>query len=492
VRLAAPIRDRSRVRRAARLTRQGDDRYQRFVETTHEGVCVIDEQSRVVFANRRLCDMLGYRRAELSGREAMSLMDGPGAGQDFASAIAGKGHQHEVALRHKSGATVWASVRATPMLDEPGQMSGVLIMFSDITDRRRSEDLLRRSEARFRALVEHASDVMAILDPQGRTLYESPAMRQLVGARPGGYPANPPFAQVHPDDLPKLASDFAALAEGRVATLPLTGRFKHADGTWHNADGVGTNLLDDPAVGGIVLNFRDVTERMLAEQQAHDAADRMLQAQLEEQAKSLALLKDRERIAMDLHDGVIQSLYGVALRLGALRRRTQPGGAESGESADAVLASAIAELTETIQGIREYIYDLRSDLPQGTDLKTGLTTLAEKVAKSGLRPRLHLEADASHLRPEVVSHLLYIAHEALSNVVRHAEATNADIMLLPLSNSGLVLTIADNGKGFDPGRRGRRLGDGLHNIRQRTRLIGARLTVDSQLGSGTIVAVRIQ
>src|SRR5205823_4871469 len=133
-----------------------------------------------------------------------------------------------------------------PMIDESGKPSGVLAMFSDITDRRLSEDMLRRSEARFRALVEHASDVVAILDPNGRIVYESPAMQRLVGARSGGYPNEGPFAEIHPDDLPQLAADFQALAEGKSMTLPLAGRYKHADGSWHYAEGVGTSLLHEP------------------------------------------------------------------------------------------------------------------------------------------------------------------------------------------------------------------------------------------------------
>lgn len=467
----APNRPRGR-----RAVGPGVEYYQRLVETTHEGICVVDVDSRIVFANGRLCEMLGYARKELVGASSMSLLDKNEPSGSFEGAFhESASGQHEVALRHKNGSTVWASVRGAPMLDEAGQPSGVLTMFSDISERRSAEQGAREAVERIEGLT---ADAVYSVDRSGRIRSWNSGAEQIFGW--SKVEAVGHFLALVPENLrPEATTDVLQILEKghtiskETERLTKQGRAVPVLGSW-------SPIPLDNGETGVLCLLKDIS------------AYKEIHAQLDEQARSLALLRDRERIAMDLHDGVIQSLYGVALRLGALRRQDQPRQPEyPAESADAVLGQAITELTETIQGIRDYIYDLRKGLADDGDLAAGLSLIAEQLSKSDIQPLVRLEADVSYLTPDSVRQLLYIAHEATSNVVRHANASRVDILLESVQSHGMVLKIADNGSGFEPNRRGGNLGDGLHNMRQRARLIGGRLTIASQLGSGTVISVRL-
>jgi signal transduction histidine kinase len=220
-----------------------------------------------------------------------------------------------------------------------------------------------------------------------------------------------------------------------------------------------------------------------AERRAREVAERLAQ-----QSRELARLEERERIAMDLHDGVIQSLYSVVLGLGAEQLHAGQTDADGG------VGKAIDGINRVIQEIRNNIFDLRlRDLGEG-GLCGGIEVLAEELRINTLvQPHLDVAAVDTAERcvdADAVTNLLYIAREATSNVIRHARATTVTIRLATTDDE-LVLTIRDNGRGFDPEATESRLGNGLRNIRDRARAIGGTLSIASLPGQGTAVCVRV-
>jgi PAS domain S-box-containing protein len=139
------------------------------------------------------------------------------------------------------------------------------IYATDITERRMAEEALRRSEQRFRSLVRYASDIIMILDAEGVIIYESPAVERVLGFRPGERTGTSVFSQVHPDDLPMAREKLAALVEQPGLRLSAELRGRDSEGGWRTFEAVGTNLLEDPVINGIVVNARDVTDRRRAE-----------------------------------------------------------------------------------------------------------------------------------------------------------------------------------------------------------------------------------
>ena len=132
-------------------------------------------------------------------------------------------------------------------------------------------DDLRQSEARFRSLVQNSSDVVAVIASDGTIAYESDAMRRVLGHDPSLGIGHAFAERVHPEDAAFVAALFQDLL-GQDAEQTCEIRLRHADGSWRWVEAIGQNLTHDPAVGGIVLNFRDVTDRKRLEQQLqHDA-----------------------------------------------------------------------------------------------------------------------------------------------------------------------------------------------------------------------------
>jgi signal transduction histidine kinase len=204
--------------------------------------------------------------------------------------------------------------------------------------------------------------------------------------------------------------------------------------------------------------------------------------------KQLARLQERERIAMDLHDGVIQTLYGVGMALGAQVRTF----GEPASPSSAIVQQAASQIDEVIREIRRTIFDLRPREFTGGSLEAGLAALVAELEINGVpHPALELESGVADLvPPEAVVGVLQIAREATTNLMRHARASQATIRLTRV-NGQVVLTISDNGQGFDPPGTGDHPGQGLRNMAERARMLGGTFTVDSAPGQGTEVRLTI-
>lgn len=121
---------------------------------------------------------------------------------------------------------------------------------------------LRRSEAYFRSLFENALELITVLDPQGRIIYENPSNEKFVGYGRKEMQGQNAFTFFHPDDLPAVQAAFSAALKTPGAAPRVTLRMRHKDGSWRWLEAYGNNLLGNPAVRGLVVNSRDVTERV--------------------------------------------------------------------------------------------------------------------------------------------------------------------------------------------------------------------------------------
>jgi diguanylate cyclase (GGDEF)-like protein/PAS domain S-box-containing protein len=123
------------------------------------------------------------------------------------------------------------------------------------------ESTAGQSTERFEALIEASSDVISIVSPEGKIRFQSPSIRQVFGYEPADRLGGNVAEAVHPDDAERFAADFARIVGELDRTLVCEYRIRHADGSWRHIETRLTNLMDVPAIGGIVLNSRDVTER---------------------------------------------------------------------------------------------------------------------------------------------------------------------------------------------------------------------------------------
>jgi len=211
-------------------------------------------------------------------------------------------------------------------------------------------------------------------------------------------------------------------------------------------------------------------------------------ARLYRQARRVAVLEERERIAMDLHDGIIQSIYAVGLTLDSAKLQLRSDQQQS----EAGLAQAIDRLNEVIRDIRAYILDLQPSRVRLDDLEAALGRLANEF-RANTMVETELLADASvarELDPVVRSGMFHISQEALANVAKHAHATRVWVSLRG-EDGDAVLQVIDNGLGFPADATPTLLGHGLSNIVERGHAMGAHVEIVSGPGEGTTVTVRL-
>ena len=234
--------------------------------------------------------------------------------------------------------------------------------------------------------------------------------------------------------------------------------------------------------------FSEDDER-LVELLASHAGLAIANAQAHEQLQRLRIVEERQRIGMDLHDGIIQSLYAIGLTLEVMDSQLADGELAGTRER---LRAAIDGLNSTMRDIRAYILDLRPRRFVGDDLVAGLQQLlVEFRANTLITVDFTAEPNINQaLHPEMRIALFHVAQEALSNAAKHSHATAMAVSLRSAAE-GIVLSLKDNGRGFDLTAANRRMGYGLLNMQDRVEAHGGRIEIDSQIGEGTEVRVII-
>jgi PAS domain S-box-containing protein len=333
----------------------------------------------------------------------------------------------------------------------------------------------------YRALVEHAREAVTIVDASGVVVYHNPSMGRVVGRPPEWFEGRSPLELMPPEDAARAVRVLQQLAGKPGAQLPGEFRLRHSDGSWRRVEGVATNLLHDPAVRGIVLNYRDVTDEREHSQTLRDI-ERRRQSLLEEIINAES--EQRSRIAGELHDDTIQVMIASLFELDRSERHLRNGDVEAARGA---IAKARATLAEATERTRRLTFDLRPQLLEAAGLGPAVRDLADALhrdtgAEVTVRTRLgRYPVDIETLAYRTI-------REALINVRRHARADNVEISVSE-RRGGLHATVRDDGRGFAGERRRSRTSKsmGIATARERIRAHGGSFEVTSAPGEGTTV-----
>ncbi|MCW3051075.1 MAG: sensor signal transduction histidine kinase [Chthonomonadales bacterium] len=251
------------------------------------------------------------------------------------------------------------------------------------------------------------------------------------------------------------------------------------DGTRFWGNGIMTALKDERGdLRGHVKILRDETLR----KKAQDALAREQEKRIEQESRN-AVLQERNRIAQEIHDTLAQSLTAIHLQLEALRDLFRQEDESAHRKLDNLQELVRNGLTETRRSVRA----LRPQLLEANSLTGAFLRMAEEIRSgASLEVTCLVQGEVIVLPPQVEDQLLRIGQEAITNVLRHADATKLEL-ILRFEPESLTLEIQDNGQGFEPQPPWR--GFGLIGIQERAKSIGGQTTLISAPGKGTRISV---
>ena len=461
---------------ATESLREAEQRFRSLVEAIPAVVYLdlLDEESTNVYTSPQAETMFGYPMSEWEAdpRKWIALLHPDDRDRVLTEQAAQVPEPDrfvsEYRMIAKDGHVVWVHDEAVPLADEDGRPAYWQGVWFDVTAREEAEAALRDSEQRYRLVVEHATDLIALIDPDGTIVYASPSHADVIGYRPEEMVGGSAFAFNHPDDDRASKESFARARTGERQP-PARFRLVHKDGHPVDLEGVGWQpLFDDSGKIRYFLTIsRDITERLRAQEERRRLLARVVDAQEDE----------RRRIAVDVHDDPLQAVTALGLRLELLKPHVDPEGAE-------LLAKLGATVERAQTSLRTLLFELR---PPSLD-REGLAAAI----------RDDLRANADVFASEVVDDMsagdpppqqrivLYrIAREALVNVAKHANASKVWVHLRDLEG-GILLRVEDDGTGVAAGN-DEALRFGVSTMRERAELAGGWLRLSPRPEGGTMV-----
>ena len=498
--------DITQSKRIEKALRESEERFRAIVETTPECVKLISADGTLLHMNRPGLEMVGAHSAdEVIGRSVYDLIapEDRDRFKTFNESIC-RGEQGllQFDIVGLEGKRRHMETHAAPLRQPDGTLVHLAVT-ADISERKQAEELLRRSEERFRALVTASSDVVYRMSPDWSEMGQLDGRGFVADARePRSDWLN---EYIHPDDQPPVLQAIREAVRTRNP-FQLEHRVRRADGTLGWTYSRAVPLLNG---NGEILEWfgaaSDVTARKEAEDnfrklaQTLDAEVRARTRELEEQSNRVRQLswrllrsqdEERRHIARELHDSVGQTLTVLDINLALFM---QEAGYKSSED-----ASKIEEIQKTVQQLHREIrttsYLLHPPLLDESGLYSAISWYLQGLReRSGLEVRFEISEQFGRLPSELELVIFRLVQESLTNIHRHSESKSASIRIDRESNQ-ITLDIRDQGKGMSSERMAEiqsgRSGLGIRGMRERLHQFEGTMNVESD-GSGTRIFATI-
>jgi PAS domain S-box-containing protein len=519
------VRDISDRKRAEAILRQSEERLTLAFAGAQEGVWDWNVETGAVVYSARWKEMLGYAEHEIAPHisaweHLLHPDDVPRASELHDSLARGAGtYEGEFRLRHKDGRYIHVLSRGLPVRVAPGgPVVRIVGTHLDITERKRTESALRESEERLTLAFAGAQEGVWDWNLETDAVAYSPRWKQMLGyAEDEIEPHISAWERlVHPDDRARADAANDAVARGdRMYEAEF--RLRHKDGRYVHVLSRGFPVRREPGgpVVRIVGTHFDLTERKEAEdrlRRSHEeleirvrertaelaTANASLRAEIEERERAerartelrarlvFAQEDERRRIAREMHDQFGEQLTALGHRIAAIKEAA----GDRSDLRDPIDAlQAVAQQLD--RDVDHLVWELRPTALDDLGLQAALSNYVHTwSARAHISAELHTSGLLDNrLASEAETTLYRIAQEALTNVARHSRAGNVEVILERRADH-VLLIIEDDGVGFDPA--GSPAGSfGLLGMQERAALVGATLEIESTVGQGTTILVRM-
>ena len=482
--------------------RNSEEKYHNLINTASDAILVIDTQTRrILEANNKAGQMLGIPERELVGKLESQLYPGQG-GETRVQLLGPNADQparsRELKLLRADGTAV--PVEVSTSATELGGRPAILGIFRDIRERVEAAVILQRSEDRFSYLIQNLSDVIAIVAVDGTMLYHSPSIERVAGYRPSELLGKSFLAFIHAEDeaAVRAALERVTLEVGTAA--PPEYRFRRKDGSWVWLESVVNNLLNDVAVGGIVVTSREVTGRRVLEEQVR-------QAQKMEAVGRLAggIAHDFNNLLM-----VIQGYAEILLQ----EESASPAIRKNVETIVRTTESAANLTRQLLSFSRKHVFS-----PQVLDLNALVDQMSEMllgVLRDEMEFMVKLDPDACCISADpgqieqVIMNLVVNARDAMprggkltlqtARIARNTSRANqpaalprGDYVMLAVTDTGIGMDVDTQSRIFEPffttKKKDEGTGLGLSVVYNIVRASGGHVRVSSEPGRGTTLRV---
>ncbi|MET0726862.1 MAG: PAS domain S-box protein [Acidimicrobiales bacterium] len=403
-----------------------------MVALAPNGILLVDRDGNVVLANRQAEEMFGYEPGELLAAEVNQLV--PAQIRNLHRAHREAYHRDPRTRPMGSGLDLYATRRdgttfpveiALSPLELDGQEHVVAIV-RDISDRVQAERRIREVQqtldvSQEGVFVFDADTLQVVYANRGAAAQVGRTLDELTGM--SALDINPNY------DEREFRALLQPLIARQVASRTVVTTHRHHDGSTVDVECVfqSPEVFHDGERRSVVAFARDITDRL--------ATERILQ----DREQELSVLEDRERIARDLHDTVIQRLFAAGMSL-------QAAAAQAGSEIEARVGVVIDELDQTIRDIRQTIFRLTAHTLEPASLRRQIIEVVEKEeAVLGFAPEVRFNGPIESMDPDRSEHVVAVLRETLSNVARHAEASRVEVTVDV--GDELTLTVTDDGIG---------------------------------------------
>jgi PAS domain S-box-containing protein len=502
--LVAVVADISEQKRQAEQVRL----LQSVVVNTNDAILIteaepIDEPGpRILYVNEAFTRMTGYSLEQVLGKTPR-ILQGPKTSRTeldkVRSALSGwKSVTVEVINYRKDGSEFWSEFSVVPVADKTGLYTHWISVQRDITERKRTEEALRRSEERFRSLIENALDIITILDADGTIHYESPSVETVLGYPPAELIGQNFFAYIHPDDLAHACSEIGNAIQVRETTLPIEFRCRHQDGSWRMLEAISQKFVDDVPESRIVINSRDITERKRLDEVRLALA----------REKELSALKIRF-FSMASHE--FRTPLSTVLAAAQLLENS-PGAGDNPEKWSRNLRRIQDSVKNMVQLLDDILTINRAETgklefnPEPLDLEKFCRQLVEEMQLSaGTQHTLTFVCQGQCTDACLDEKLLRsMLANLLSNAIKYSPKGGQVYFSLTFESDCLRFQIRDRGVGissedqkqlFEPFYRGKNVrhisgtGLGLVVVKKCVDLHGGSIAIASEVGKGTTVTI---